>query len=1007
MASSRGSIKAGLAQIKAAVEADKAFKAGEEGRAVEALASYRQALELLDPSGDAIAALSPEDQQKLSEKRAQAQKRISKLEKLSATVTSAADGAPPPGEYKLVVDCRVFVGPEPGDAEKDYSLDDGEVFELLESKLDADGAVKVRSADGWISYLDGSGQPVLVDVSVAAVERSSDPSATGGDGEWGPVAPLEAPGSAVPITRMPSVMFASSDSDAAEAGNEDDPDDSFDNNPGKLAPKRRGSQWIDFKEDEPIDDPTSVLAGLGTPTPRSSPADGAAAKRRGSVAIPAGGAAAKRRGSVAIFGRGLGGGPEEAIQEPDQQAPQPRAQPEPEPEPEPELPPRQLQQSQLEPPLPSPAVQPTESQQPRAVQATGWQEQEHEQGPGQDQVGHHPDQEAWATDEELWAARARTLGRSASSQLDILERLTVRPRTLPPRPTLLDGATQEETIASLREQLEQAKGNAAAPPMLRSQTQRVGLQKRRQLRHGKPQPIRSSSIRSSAYGQGFEDDDEEEDAVDIAALEEWLAPLHLGHLAMALHEVLGVATVDDLLDLVPADVEELSLKPVQSRRLLRAIEAIDVDDSGEIAAATYGSTYAETVADRRASGIAYQRMPYAPSAVADGSMAAAADALRHAQAARAERRGQRDANGATASTAWGQSTLQATSPPMRMGTAGYVDPVAVAWADSIMGGANGPAAGRGPTECEIGVVSRLFCEVKPLLVRRAMRQDGVEGQYRGGGGGSGSGVSAAYPPPTLPQGLKKPHPHSYREQYSSYSSNHQGGNEHPVDDTNDPLRLSPAPAPAPGPWSSPSPTGNSAGGVLATRTGSSLPKASVFKELVVGPGIYSRTGVDDDVLAALNMSTRTKHRSPSPASPSPSPARTATAAAAAAAAAVAAAAASVATSPSSIAGSSSSFRSPNRSHHDRWAEYETLGHDRGDGSPDGAAAYGYGYGYGSLTSSVRSSPSSGGSSRSASPVMSSPAKPAAAAAAAPPLAAAVGMSTSTAGALERLLNSAH
>jgi hypothetical protein len=40
-------------------------------------------------------------------------------------------------------------------------------------------------------------------------------------------------------------------------------------------------------------------------------------------------------------------------------------------------------------------------------------------------------------------------------------------------------------------------------------------------------------------------------------------------------------------------------------------------------------------------------------------------------------------------------------------------------------------------------------------------------------------------------------------------------------------------------------------------------------------------------------------------------------------------------------------------------------------------------------------------------VMSSPAKPAAAAAAPPPLAAAVGMSTSTAGALERLLNSAH
>eukprot|EP01043_Picozoa_sp_COSAG02_P039615 COSAG02_NODE_3143_length_7292_cov_20.803698_1_plen_137_part_10 len=80
----KGSISAGLAHIKAAIEADQAVKAGDGSRTSEALEGYRQAIELLDPSNDAITGLSQVDQDKLSQKRSQAQKRIVKLEKLAA-----------------------------------------------------------------------------------------------------------------------------------------------------------------------------------------------------------------------------------------------------------------------------------------------------------------------------------------------------------------------------------------------------------------------------------------------------------------------------------------------------------------------------------------------------------------------------------------------------------------------------------------------------------------------------------------------------------------------------------------------------------------------------------------------------------------------------------------------------------------------------------------------------------------------------------------------------------
>ncbi len=77
-------VKPALAHMKAAIEADRAVKAGDHSRATEALEGFRQAVQLLDPFNDAIAALSQADQDKLLQKRSQAQKRIVKLEKLAA-----------------------------------------------------------------------------------------------------------------------------------------------------------------------------------------------------------------------------------------------------------------------------------------------------------------------------------------------------------------------------------------------------------------------------------------------------------------------------------------------------------------------------------------------------------------------------------------------------------------------------------------------------------------------------------------------------------------------------------------------------------------------------------------------------------------------------------------------------------------------------------------------------------------------------------------------------------
>ena len=448
----RGSIKAGLAHIKAAIEADQAVKAGDDSRVSEALEGYRQAVELLDPAGDAIAALSQVDRDKLAQKCSQAQKRIVKLEKRLALAPGCRDLVQP-GEYKLRVERRVFDGPEPTDTEKGYLLDAGEVFVLVETRADVTGTVKVRSTDGWISYLDEDGQPALVDAADADSEEASDPSAADYASEWTPTVAFAPHGAshATPIARIPSVAFTSTDSDSG-------PEEAS----AKLVPKRRGSQWINFDVDEPIADPSEVLA---TPEPEPEPEP---------APIPV---------TSSLSNRNLELDPADGDW----------------------LPPTQAK-GQYAPPL-SPAVQRSHG---------GTAAAQHEKPS--------------SMDADMWAARARALGRSASSQLDILERLTVHPRTLPPRPTIVNKAAAGEesnSLHGLSEQMERKRATAAsgtAPsPVLRSETQRLGLEKRRQIRRKSPQ----SDLVVGDSGE----------AQDLTELQEWLSALHLGHLATLLFEV--------------------------------------------------------------------------------------------------------------------------------------------------------------------------------------------------------------------------------------------------------------------------------------------------------------------------------------------------------------------------------------------------------------------------------------------------------------------------------------
>lgn len=214
--------KAAVATIKAAKAADDAAKRGDSSKRADAVRLYRQGLEQID---QVVASGKYKDSitQALSTKRAIMAKRLAALEqsaggstgpepqKRSAPGSAVAAGRPislEPGEYKLRVSCRVFDGPEVADAEKGYlySLDAGEIFVLTETAVDAAGAVKVRSADGWISYLDEGGRPALIGAAGA-----SEPSAAGNTGERAPATPSALPGepNANPTAGTISVTFAS------------------------------------------------------------------------------------------------------------------------------------------------------------------------------------------------------------------------------------------------------------------------------------------------------------------------------------------------------------------------------------------------------------------------------------------------------------------------------------------------------------------------------------------------------------------------------------------------------------------------------------------------------------------------------------------------------------------------------------------------------------------------------------------------------------------------------
>eukprot|EP01043_Picozoa_sp_COSAG02_P041038 COSAG02_NODE_3371_length_6857_cov_12.629328_3_plen_354_part_00 len=284
-------------------------------------------------------------------------------------------------------------------------------------------------------------------------------------------------------------------------------------------------------------------------------------------------------------------------------------------------------------------------------------------------------------------------------------------------------------------------------------------------------------------------------------------------------------TIDDMLDVVPEDLDDLRLKPVQSRRLQRAIEErrqkraiedIDVDVGGQ--------SYIDTTHARSSMGTSQHR---SASPDAAESITAAVRALQRAEASRAERT---VINGTSASTAWEQSSTQSFPTPTRMDASEYVDPVAAAWADSIMSEERDPVAGFGPAQCAIGVVDRLFCEVKPLLTQHKSNRDGgLEHDDER------SQQLLTSPPPL---------PHALRTQHSMASRMYDQLPEHVRSTIGSTLAEAPIFERRP------------------VHDGSlSSSKSFVGRRFIVGPGIHLRDGVDDDVLAAL-ASVTSRPKSP-------------------------------------------------------------------------------------------------------------------------------------------------
>ena len=276
-----------------------------------------------------------------------------------------------------------------------------------------------------------------------------------------------------------------------------------------IRPKRRDSRWIQFGEDEPTDDPSDVLEAPDTPVVERRVAgdyndDNATEHAPLRASTFSGAAAVQESTRSGVYRR---------------QTVEPELEPEPEPEPEPRevnsdheleawLPPKQPARQQQQRPPPSPDAQ----------RSGGWTTS-----------GKH-DAQVDLSEEDMWAARARALGRSASSQFNVLQRLSVQPRTLPPRPTFLDKAVVDEDTNSVHGLLAQMewKRNAASrrfrsPTVLRSETQRFGLEKRRNMRRKTPEATIGAP--------------NAEKAPDLAALDKWLSALHLDYLAMPLYEV--------------------------------------------------------------------------------------------------------------------------------------------------------------------------------------------------------------------------------------------------------------------------------------------------------------------------------------------------------------------------------------------------------------------------------------------------------------------------------------
>lgn len=305
-----------------------------------------------------------------------------------------------------------------------------------------------------------------------------------------------------------------------------------------------------------------------------------------------------------------------------------------------------------------------------------------------------------------------------------------------------------------------------------------------------------------------------------------------------------------MLDLVPRDIDELRLKPVQSRRLMRAIEEMIFDESRQV--------YSDPIPDRSQVDTPQRRSGL--SATAQNSIGAAVEALRRAQTAREERAMTNDIS--STPTMWDQSPSQA----LPMSASKHMNRVAVAW-DCIADAPKDPnICHRRPSVCEIGVVDRLFCEVKPLLTQQAMRNNGPEH-------GDGAAPEERPSPPTVPQAVNKRN-HVKSSTHNSLPS-HLGSPFAATPAEDQDVRTESLRHLTPLVTSVSIEDPDLRAGRLRNATGTarlgslSSTKRPDQRQFVVGPGIHSRNGIDDCVLAALASVSSRPLSSHGGATPSP------------------------------------------------------------------------------------------------------------------------------------------